>query len=249
MVACALATLIGCAHQDTTKTCNVAVSAFAAPYSEASVSYVVFPLNQGVDPSDPEFLEYRSYLTQALTARGYHPAKSLESAQLAVFLGYGVGSPDRHQSSYQLLFAEHGLAPAPATGAARENGHGRKAPVLASRRDDEDSSRPPNDGDPPFTRYAIINAVDVPEYLLERRLTRVWSTKIVSIGHSSDLRAMFPVILAGAWDLLGTNSPGTVRRKLDVNGAEVLWLTRARSLSQGESERAKEPSLLGTRSP
>jgi hypothetical protein len=223
MVACALATLMGCAHPATTKTCDVTASAFAAPYSEASVSYVVFPLNQGVDPKDPEFLEYKSYLTRALTARGYHAAESLESAELAVFLGYGVGSPDRHESSYHMLFAEHGLTP---PDAATENHHGRKAAVLASSRDDEASS-PPSDGAPPFTRYAIINAVDVPQYLLERRLTRVWSTRIVSIGHTADLRAMFPVILAGAWDLLGTNSRGPVRRRLEVNGAEVLWLKSA----------------------
>lgn len=248
MVACALATLIGCAHPATTKTCNVAVSSFASPYSEASLTYVVFPLNQGVDPSDPEFLEYKSYLTRALDARGYRAATSLESAELAVFLGYGIGSPDRHASSYDMLFAARGLVP---PGATTENRHARIAAVaaLASNRDDVASSRPPSDGAPPFTRYAIINAVDVPQYLLERRLTRVWSTKIVSIGHTADLRAMFPVILAGAWDLLGTNSQGTVRRQLEVNGAEVLWMKSVRGLSSDESDRAKVPSLPGTGSP
>jgi hypothetical protein len=101
----------------------------------------------------------------------------------------------------------------------------------------------PARGPTSFTRYAVIHAVDAEEYRREQRQVRVWSTRIVSVGDSGDLRAMFPVILAGAWDLLGADSADVVRRRVQLNDADVLWLKTPPSLSSARNDERLEALL------
>jgi hypothetical protein len=196
--------LAGCAASRAANRCVLSVNTFAGPDAQWSLGYVVLPLNPAVQATDKDFVEYSAYLKRALDARGYHAA-TLENADIAVFLGYGVGRPEDHISFYRLP-------------------EDRSPPDPSSIPMPPNAQPPAPDGDGLFTRFAIINAVDVVQYRTENRLFRVWSTKIVSVGESSDLRAMFPIILAGAWDLLGKGSPEMVRREVDVDGREVRWM-------------------------
>jgi hypothetical protein len=196
------------------------VHSVADPYAETAQAYLVLPLNRGVKNTDLEFVEYSGYLSKALDALGYHHASSWQDAELVVFLGYGIGRPEDHLESYDLPASEQ-------TGT---------------------EYRPRVEGQTSFTRYAIINAVDAKEYKAGRRLLRVWSTKIVSVGDTGDLRAMFPVIVAGAWDLLGVDSGNVVRRRVELNGAEVLWIKNLSQLSARTGE-MRMPSTDGQGTP
>jgi hypothetical protein len=218
-----LVVFVGCAHS--TRTCKIAVNSFANPYAETTLAYLVLPLNEGVQPNDLEFQEYSRYLGKALDARGYRAARSFEEAQVAVFLGYGIGPPEKHVANYHAPVA--GPIPAGSTVAI---------PMGTSDLADTAST----DVHTKFTRYAIINAIDFAEYKAERRLVRVWSTKIVSIGNTGDLRAMFPVILAGAWDLLGVNRRRVIYRQVELNGEQVLWM---KSASRARGGSASEPAV------
>jgi len=217
---------VGCQAAYSTKACNIAVNSFAGPYAEAT-TYIVLPLNQGVTPADAEFQEYSGYLRKALEAHGYRSASSFEDAELAVFLGYGIGRPEEHLSSYVMpTVGRSELAPPETRSQGGAYGARHTAASRTPRFSEFDLVGDPEspNGDATFTRYAIIHAVDAEEYRAERRFTRVWSTKIVSVGHTDDLHAMFPVILAGAWDLLGVNSQRIVHRQVDLNGARVHWI-------------------------
>jgi hypothetical protein len=217
----------GCMHS--TKTCSIAVNSFANPYAKTSLAYLVLPLNQGAHANDADFQEYSRYLGKALEARGYRAAHSFEEAQVAVFLGYGVGPPEKYVANYNVPVAGK-VDDIPRNMATLNDAFGSDATV-------------PADAHTKFTRYAIINAIDVAEYKAERRLVRVWSTRIVSVGNTGDLHAMFPVILAGAWDLLGANS-GDVYRQVELNGEQVLWM---KSAARVAGENASEPRLrVGT---
>lgn len=216
----------GCGSAYSANACNIAVNSFAGPDAEAT-TYIVLPLNQGVSPTDGEFQEYSAYLRKALDAHGYRSVLSFEDAQLAVFLGYGIGRLEDHLSSY-VMPAVGRMDVTPNTTHAQMSPYGssRMAASRMLRFSATDLRGDPSsgDGEPTFTRYAIINAVDAEEYRAEQRFMRVWSTKIVSVGHSEDLHTMFPVILAGAWDLIGANADRIVHRQVDLTGAHVLWI-------------------------
>jgi hypothetical protein len=216
----------GCGAAYSNKACNIAVNSFAAPYTEAT-TYIVLPLNQGVAPTDQEFRQYSAYLRKALDAHGYRSTESFEDARLAIFLGYGVGRPEGHLASYIMPpVGRTDVAPGATRSPISSHGSSRTAASRTLRFAESDVSSDPrsSDGETTFTRYAIVNAVDAEEYRTGRRFMRVWSTKIVSVGHTDDLRAMFPVILAGAWDLLGVNAERIVHRQVDLEGAHVVWI-------------------------
>lgn len=217
----------GCQSAYSTKACNIAVNSFAAPYAEAT-TYIVLPLNQGVTAADGEFQAYSAYLRRALDAHGYRSVASFDEAELAVFLGYGIGRPEEHISSYVMpAVGQSQITPGAHRPSMSAYGSSQTAAVSrAVHFSESDLTGDPGSSsdEATFTRYAIIHAVDAEEYRADRRFMRVWSTKIVSVGHNDDLRAMFPVILAGAWDLIGVNSERIVHRQVDVNGSPVLWI-------------------------
>jgi hypothetical protein len=218
---------LGCQASYSRQACNIAVNSFAAPYAEQPTTYIVLPMNQGVNAADPDFREYSALLERALDAHGYRQAASFEEAQLALFLGYGVGRPENHASSYIMPEWHQGsTSPLAAIPPSSPYSSIRIAASQSPRFSELDVSGDPaqSDGQPTYTRYAIINAVDAIEYRAEKRFIRVWSTKIVSVGHTEDLHAMFPVILAGAWDLLGVDSARIIHRQVAVNGSHVLWI-------------------------
>jgi hypothetical protein len=72
----------------------------AAPAGEKT--YVIYPTDTAVKPSDLRFLEFSGYVEKALKAKGYERVSDPQAARLAVYLTYGVGAPQRHTYSYPI---------------------------------------------------------------------------------------------------------------------------------------------------
>ena len=53
--------------------------------------YILLPGNKDTKAEDLQFKEYAAYANRALIKQGFVPAESLEKANIAIFLPYGVG--------------------------------------------------------------------------------------------------------------------------------------------------------------
>src|SRR4051794_7458706 len=92
-------------------TCSVSVNSFAGPNASVLRTYVIIPLNPKVQDTDLEFQEYSTYVRRVLDAHGFRPARSFQDAQIAVFVGYGIGDPQLHARSYDVpVWGQTGVA-------------------------------------------------------------------------------------------------------------------------------------------
>jgi hypothetical protein len=220
-----LRSLVGCVPH--TKPVNISVNAFAAPQATSYRRYIVLPMNDGVQESDLEFREFCIYLHRLLQARGFQPAKSPDEAELAIFFGYGIGDPQERSYSYNVpVWGQTGVASSTTVGQVTASGDNATFTSQTSNTPQYGVTgyRTEKGSVTTFTRYAMVNAVDVERYRQEQRVVEVWTTKITSTGVSGDLRTVLPVMLAGARDFVGVSSGSMVQRQIDLDGPEVLWM-------------------------
>ena len=115
---------------------NVGVSGFLDRTYTGGQAYWLQPGTKGVTDGDLEFREYASYLRTGLRKAGFTEASSLEQADLAVFLSYGVGDAREQHYSYSMpIFGQTGgglrvlaARPSPVPGPQQ-----RMAPFTSSR--------------------------------------------------------------------------------------------------------------------
>ena len=214
--------LMGCAPKY-----SVSVNSFAAPTATAYRTYFILPADERVAPSDLEFNEFAWYVHRVLMQRGLQPARTIEEAQVAVLLDYGVGEPKEHTVVRSLpVWGQTGIASATTTGSISV--YGNQAQLHAQ------TNYTPQYGVTGYTtkvenyttyaKFATLRAVDVAAFRATRNLTEIWKTQIVSGGTSADLRQVFPVMVAAAADLVVTSTGRFVQRELREDSPIVIWM-------------------------
>jgi hypothetical protein len=87
----------------------VQVNALADPALGPRSSYALLSGLQDVSSADLEFRSAAAQLHRALAAEGFYEAPSLAEAELAIFVSYGVGDPEIHQTYYSYpIYADVG---------------------------------------------------------------------------------------------------------------------------------------------
>lgn len=202
----AMATLFlsGCASYD------VRVDAISSQKtSTPGNSYYLFSGLKGVDTSDLQFQEYAHYIDCAMAEKGYTRSKDVDSADVALFLSYGIGDPKESMSSYAIpVYGQTGVSSAYTSGSVRSYGsnayysgtttftpqYGLKgfATGVKSRTT--------------YFRYFLLDAFDLKTYREKNNSVQLWSTKVTSNGSSGDLRTVFPVMVGAAKEYFGRNT-------------------------------------------
>jgi hypothetical protein len=87
--------------------------------------YLLLPGNQGSTPDDLQFLEFARYVHSVLTPLGFSKATSEQDADIAIFLSYGVSSPETHQvSSSSPVYGQTGVSSSTTSGTVMPMGGG-----------------------------------------------------------------------------------------------------------------------------
>ncbi len=198
---------------------SVSVNSLSSASVPVKKSYIILPGNEGVKLSDLEFIEYESYLIRALNNRGFVLADSLEVADVAILLSYGIGDPKDHQYSFAIpTWGQTGVSSSSTYGSASSYGNTTTYSSTTTYR--------PTWGVTGYNRYSgsyttyfryvVIQGYDLKEYIRSEELVQLWQTQITSRGLSSDLRYVFPVLIAAASDYLASDT----RRVIDIDLTE-----------------------------
>jgi hypothetical protein len=151
-----------------------------------------------------------------------------------------VGQPEEHVRSYDVpVYGQTGVAESRTTTQLQMHGSSGTATSSTTYTPQFGVTgyRTKVDTYTTFTRYVIVNAIDAAKFQGEdQQLVQLWKTTIVSTGGSGDLRRMLPIILVGAWNLIGVDSGRTVRRVLPQEGPAVRWIKTER----GDAPAAKD---------
>lgn len=199
---------------------QMSVNTLTDPTTSPGHSFVVLPGGVGADTNDLQFLEVRGYMNRALRSKGFMPAASGQTPDLAIFVAYGIGNPVNQSYSYSM--PAWGQIPGSTTsvtatttgasGVSTTTGTVSTAPrygIVGSRQGTYTQTT--------FTRYLVVRAVDVARYRESGVVREAWHTAVVSTGSSGDLRAVLPILIAGSSRYLGTNTGHAVSLVLREN--------------------------------
>jgi hypothetical protein len=199
---------------------QMSINTLIDPTSPSGHSFVVLPGGVGADTNDLQFLEVRGYMNRALRSRGFTPAASGQTPDLAVFVAYGIGDPVNQSYSYSM--PAWGQIPgsttsitATSTGASGQST--TTATATTAPRYGVVGSRQGTYSYTTFTRYLVVRAVDVARYRESGVVREAWHTAVVSTGSSGDLRAVLPILIAGSSRYLGSNTGQAVSIALREN--------------------------------
>ncbi len=151
--------------------------------------------------NDLEFREYANYLRRGLSQSGFIESPSLDQADLAIFVGYGIGDTKEHAYSYSLpVYGQTGggtynfsATTYSGYGSATTYGTASQMPQYGVVGSQQISGTAIT-----HLRYLFVDARDMRAFRNEKKAVSVWRTDVMSRGTSGDLRSVFPVLVAAA---------------------------------------------------
>jgi hypothetical protein len=177
--------------------------------SRAGKIYYIASGSKDVEDTTLQFKEYVNYIDCALAEAGYTRTRDINTADMVLFLSYGIGEPKETTSSYSIpIFGQTGVSSAYTTGSVSSYGSnsyysgttnftptyglkGFASGVTSSTQ---------------YFRYLILDSFDLKKYRHRKENVQLWTTKVTSTGSSSDLRTVFPIMVAAAKKYFGGNT-------------------------------------------
>ena len=159
------------------------------------------PGNEDTSANDLQFQEYASYVNRALAARGFVQAADFDSANVLLFLSYGIGNPQTYGT---------------------QNTYGVKGTYTPTYGVTGYTS---NLGSyTTYFRFIVLHAYDAATYKREQKPDEVWRSTVTSTGSIGDLRRVFPVMVAASADHLASNTVQRVGVTLGETDPAVAFI-------------------------
>lgn len=185
-----------------------------APDALSKKTYLLIPGDEETSWDDPRFQEYATHLVQALNAKGFRAAESLEEADLAVMLSYSLNHPEQYPSVYR-------MTPAVSGGGAAVGGYSLGVAPGDVMHRDYASARLHTAGDRVGTtfsssssvlsNYVVIAGYDLKAYQQTKESVQLWKTTIVSRDSEGAPHEVSTLIKAAA-PRLATDTRGKIIR-------------------------------------
>jgi len=204
---------------------EVSVDSINSPASHKLKSYIILPNNVGVKEYDLQFQEYAIYVERALNSQGFIKANDLNQANVAIFLGYGIGDPETHKSTYSIpTWGKTGIASSNTHGTV--NIYGNTATVSSKTTYTPTygvtGSTTKTSSHVTYKRFLSISAIDLNKYKEDESEKQIWKTLAVSSGYSDDLRRVLPVLVAASSPYISKNSGQKIKISLKDEDQQVL---------------------------
>ena len=208
---------------------DVDVDSISSPDADSKKKYILLSGIKDVKDTDLQFIEYTKYIETALISRGFFKANTIEDANVAIFLVYGMEKPQNNPYRYALpMWGQTGVSSSTTYGSL--NTFGNTATYSGT------TTYNPTYGITGFVPgsgsyvnyfgFLILDAVDIDEYKKSQKMNQLWQTTVTSTGSSGDLRLVFPVMVAASKEYLGLNTGKRIQIILSEEDQRVVEIKK-----------------------
>jgi hypothetical protein len=197
------------------------VSSIKAPGVEAGKRFTVLPADKGTSPQDLLFMEFREYVKRALIAKGFLWCESKDQADVLVLLAYTIEAPKEHsETKTRLVYGQTGVSSSYTMGSVSQWGsYSGSTTYFPSY--GVVGAVPETKTYSTCTKYIRLAAFDCKAYMANGQETMLWWTEIISTGSSTDLRRIFPFMIAGSQELIAENTGQALGFAINETDARV----------------------------
>lgn len=204
---------------------SVTVDSISSPQAKEKNKYLILPGNTDCSEDDLQFQEFLALTERALKFAGFEKSNSLEEADVAILLSYGISEPNVYQYTYTTpVYGQTGYSSSTTYGTL--NTYGNTATYSGTTTYNPTygiTGYQTNIGTGVlFTRYMALNGVDVKECIDSSKIIPLWRTSAVSVGPNGDLRRIFPVMLGVSKGYFAKNSGEKISFEVTEDDERVL---------------------------
>lgn len=203
-----LVLVVGCASRPRV---HVSVSALAASEADSARRYVLLPGNKDVKPQDLQFQEFATYLRRALDSQGFSEVEDVRDADVVIAALYSIGDPQQHTYTYAIPhWGQTGYRSATTYGTLyRYGSYGTYSGTTYFQPSYGITGYSTGVGTyVTFTRAMGLVGFDAESLRAGDEPKELWRVFAVSVGSSSDLRMIFPYLVAAARPYIGKATEG-----------------------------------------
>jgi hypothetical protein len=226
----------------------VRVDGIASSSARSKLRFVVLPGMPNVQPEELLFREFRYQTERALLHEGFIASED-QSAEVAIFLSYGIGEPQLHYET--ITRPTFGLVPGGTYSVdTQSQTFGSATYTRGTVRERQQLAvtgyKTRTRTKVKYDRFLTVSAVDLAYYKATGKIGEMWRTTVTSIGSSDDLRRIFPVMMAAAMRRLAVSTPGKVDVDITENHPRARYIRSVISATELEAEEANKKRQQNT---
>lgn len=204
---------------------EIYVNAISLNEKPEKKKYLIFSGMEDISPNDLQFKEFGRYVNRALKSQGFLPVKSVEEAEIAIFLSFGISDPKEEEYTYSVpIWGQTGVRSSYTQGSVHSFGN---TSTFSGRTTYQPSfgitgTKTRTEKSITFLRYMVLNAFDFKAFKESEKEIQLWKTEVTSEGYSDDLRKVSPVMVAGAMPYIGKDSGEKIELNFNDRDPEVF---------------------------
>lgn len=207
------------------------VDSIAIPSASDYKTYILLSGNKEILETDLHFKEFSTIVDRSLKMKGFQKADSMDTADLAVMLNYGVSDPEMVSYSGSIpIYGQVGGGYTSHSGSIYGGGGGYATYSGSSYQMPQYgvvSNIPYSGTRAIYHRHLRLEALNIREYRATEEmeeLESVWMTTVLSTGTTGDLRQIIPVLVAACMDYIGTDTEKSQKVEIYMNDKRVKML-------------------------
>ena len=221
----AIILLSGCRANPFATRYYVSISSIAA--ENQPKAYYLLPGSKDINPNSLYYKEYSTYVHRSLKRNGFIQSETIDDAEVAIFITYGIGDPRNTQYSYSLpVYGQTGYSSSYSTfttnivgNTAYTTGTTTYTPTYGVVGYNNYSNN-----QTVYDRFIQLTGINLESYK-KGKIEETFSTTLRSTGTTGDLRSVFPLILAGGLNYIGKNLPRLYNVSLNASHPNVKYIT------------------------
>lgn len=220
----------GCANRRRGSDYLVYVDAIAAPDALARKSYYIIPGEKTTNVDDLQYIEYKRYLTSALTETGLIASTTIDNADLVVYMSYGIGEPQTITQTYAApIFGQTGVSSAQTYGTVSAFG-GFSATTYYTPTWGVVGTTQRTKTTVSYAKSLVVDAYDREAMQSSNKLLQVWRASMTNTNGIGDMREAFPYLVAAMKPYIGENTYARKPVRIGVNHPSMINLRATRPL-------------------
>ena len=187
---------------------HVTVESISSASALEKNKFVIIPANENCEETDLQYLEFASYTENVLQDVGFEKAPSIDEANIAILLTYGISDPKIYEYTYSTpVWGQTGVSASTTYGNINTYSNGATY--------SQNTTYTPEYGiigstthtgiGVTYFRHFALNGIDLEKYRDTGKSQELWITK-TSLGESGDLRKVFPYLLSASKGYIGSST-------------------------------------------
>lgn len=198
--------LAGCAAMSEQSLYKVTIDAISSGTEPEEKTYVIASSNPEVSSRDLQFLEFAGPIEKALAQLGYSKATP-QNAAILITLSYEISAPKTVTSTRSVpIFGQTGVSSSTTYGQISPGGT-FSGTTYTTPTFGVTGYVPVTDTYETYTRTFVLSAYDIKASREQNVDVQLWRTTVTSNGTNSDLRTVFPYMVAASAAYFGKD-PG-----------------------------------------